>query len=161
MIKGHLLWSSHALKDEVKSFWRKLNEIFWVSERQLHEKNNMFCCLCETSVSEKWAQQSRWNCDWHFQVIFCNSVNNNFVKLWLFFFLVICLPAGPPVIVIPPKSTSLNMSKDASLTCQAVADPPNMTYVWQKNGENVYHVEWVHSLLCSGAVHFVPFQCLT
>ncbi|TKS84217.1 Protein turtle -like protein A [Collichthys lucidus] len=52
---------------------------------------------------------------------------------------------GPPVIVIPPKSTSLNMSKDASLTCQAVADPPNMTYVWQKNGENVYHVESMKS----------------
>ncbi|XP_040915450.1 protein turtle homolog A isoform X2 [Toxotes jaculatrix] len=48
---------------------------------------------------------------------------------------------GPPVIVVPPKSTSLNMSQNALLRCQAVADPPNMTYVWQKGGENIYHIE--------------------
>ncbi|KAM7369264.1 hypothetical protein PAMP_013546 [Pampus punctatissimus] len=48
---------------------------------------------------------------------------------------------SPPVIIIPPKSTSLNMSQNAFLQCQAVADPPNMTYVWQKGGENVHHIE--------------------
>ncbi|XP_030598901.1 protein turtle homolog A-like [Archocentrus centrarchus] len=52
---------------------------------------------------------------------------------------------GPPVIVVPPKSTSLNMSQDARLQCQAVADPPNMTYVWEKGGENVYHIESLKS----------------
>ncbi|XP_044029849.1 protein turtle homolog A [Siniperca chuatsi] len=52
---------------------------------------------------------------------------------------------GPPVIVVPPKSTSLNMSQNALLRCQAVADPPNMTYVWQKGGENVYHIESLKS----------------
>uniref|UniRef100_A0A3B5AQB9 Protein turtle homolog A-like n=1 Tax=Stegastes partitus TaxID=144197 RepID=A0A3B5AQB9_9TELE len=52
---------------------------------------------------------------------------------------------GPPVIVVPPKSTSLNMSQNALLRCQAVADPPNMTYVWQKGGENVHHVESLKS----------------
>lgn len=57
------------------------------------------------------------------------------------------LPLGPPVIVVSPESASVNMSQNALLRCQAVADPPNMTYVWLKDGENVYHVEWVHSLL--------------
>lgn len=52
---------------------------------------------------------------------------------------------GPPVIVIPPKNTSLNMSLNALLQCQAVADPPNMTYVWQKGGDNVYHIESLKS----------------
>ncbi|XP_028273424.1 protein turtle homolog A [Parambassis ranga] len=52
---------------------------------------------------------------------------------------------GPPVIVIPPKSTSLNASQNAHLQCQAVADPPNMTYVWQKDGENVHHIESLKS----------------
>nr|XP_046230827.1 protein turtle homolog A isoform X2 [Scatophagus argus] len=52
---------------------------------------------------------------------------------------------GPPVIVIPPKDTSLNMSQNAFLQCQAVADPPNMTYVWQKDDENVYHIESLKS----------------
>ncbi|XP_051269409.1 protein turtle homolog A isoform X2 [Dicentrarchus labrax] len=52
---------------------------------------------------------------------------------------------GPPVIVVPPKSTSLNMSQNALLRCQAVADPPNMTYVWQKGGENVHHIESLKS----------------
>ncbi|XP_061656089.1 protein turtle homolog A-like isoform X2 [Phyllopteryx taeniolatus] len=48
---------------------------------------------------------------------------------------------GPPVIIVSPKSTSLNVSQNALLHCQAVADPSNMTYVWLKGGENVYHVE--------------------
>ncbi|XP_060939228.1 protein turtle homolog A [Limanda limanda] len=48
---------------------------------------------------------------------------------------------GPPVIVVPPRSASLNMSQNALLRCQAVADPPNMTYVWQRGGENVHHIE--------------------
>lgn len=52
---------------------------------------------------------------------------------------------GPPVIIIPPKSTSLNMSQNALLQCQAVADPPNMTYVWHKGEENVYHIDSLKS----------------
>nr|XP_049594051.1 protein turtle homolog A-like isoform X2 [Syngnathus scovelli] len=52
---------------------------------------------------------------------------------------------GPPVIVVPPKSSSLNASQDALLHCQAVADPSNMTYVWLKGGDNVYHLESLKS----------------
>ncbi|CAG5867238.1 unnamed protein product [Menidia menidia] len=52
---------------------------------------------------------------------------------------------GPPVIVVPPKSISINVSQNALLQCQAVADPPNMTYVWQRGGENVHHVEFLKS----------------
>ncbi|XP_037341123.2 protein turtle homolog A [Pungitius pungitius] len=52
---------------------------------------------------------------------------------------------GPPVIVIPPTSLSLNKSQNALLQCQAVADPPNMTYVWQRGGENVHHIESLKS----------------
>ncbi|XP_056287947.1 protein turtle homolog A [Pseudoliparis swirei] len=52
---------------------------------------------------------------------------------------------GPPVIVIPPTSTALNKSQNALLRCQAVADPPNMTYVWQRGGENVHHIESLKS----------------
>uniref|UniRef100_A0A8C1ARX6 Immunoglobulin superfamily, member 9a n=1 Tax=Cyprinus carpio carpio TaxID=630221 RepID=A0A8C1ARX6_CYPCA len=52
---------------------------------------------------------------------------------------------GPPVIVIPPTDTVLNMSQDASLKCQAEADPPNMTYVWQRQGEDIYHIESLKS----------------
>ncbi|XP_066507117.1 protein turtle homolog A [Hoplias malabaricus] len=52
---------------------------------------------------------------------------------------------GPPVINIPPKDTILNMSQNALLQCQAEADPPNMTYVWMRDGENVYHIESLKS----------------
>ncbi|XP_047426375.1 protein turtle homolog A isoform X2 [Mugil cephalus] len=52
---------------------------------------------------------------------------------------------GPPVIVVPPKSTSLNVSQNAVLQCRAEADPPNMTYVWLKAGENVHHIESLKS----------------
>uniref|UniRef100_A0A3B4BK78 Immunoglobulin superfamily, member 9a n=1 Tax=Periophthalmus magnuspinnatus TaxID=409849 RepID=A0A3B4BK78_9GOBI len=52
---------------------------------------------------------------------------------------------GPPVIIIPPKSTWLNMSQNALLQCKAVSDPPNMTYVWHKGKENVYHIDSLKS----------------
>ncbi|XP_077594062.1 protein turtle homolog B-like [Stigmatopora nigra] len=52
---------------------------------------------------------------------------------------------GPPVIIVPPKNTFTNISHDALLHCQAVADPSNMTYEWLKGGENVYHLESLKS----------------
>ncbi|XP_015257287.1 PREDICTED: protein turtle homolog A-like [Cyprinodon variegatus] len=52
---------------------------------------------------------------------------------------------GPPVIIVPPENTTLNMSQNALLQCQAKSDPPNMTYVWQKGGENVHHIESLKS----------------
>lgn len=35
------------------------------------------------------------------------------------------------------------MSQDALLQCQADAYPSNLTYEWMKQGQNVYHIEWV------------------
>ncbi|XP_028318187.1 protein turtle homolog A-like isoform X2 [Gouania willdenowi] len=52
---------------------------------------------------------------------------------------------GPPVIIVPPRNTAINISQNALLQCQAVADPPNMTYVWLKDGENVHHTEALKS----------------
>uniref|UniRef100_A0A8C5BSZ7 Immunoglobulin superfamily, member 9a n=1 Tax=Gadus morhua TaxID=8049 RepID=A0A8C5BSZ7_GADMO len=63
---------------------------------------------------------------------------------------------GPPVIVIPPRSASLNMSQNADLTCKAIADPPNMTYVWRKGQENVHHIESLKSrvkIMVDGSLH--------
>lgn len=50
---------------------------------------------------------------------------------------------GPPVIVIAPKDTTMNMSQDALLQCHADAYPSNLTYEWLKKGQNVYNLEWV------------------
>ncbi|XP_029685000.1 protein turtle homolog A [Takifugu rubripes] len=52
---------------------------------------------------------------------------------------------GPPLIIISPEDTSLNMSQDASLQCQADAYPSNLTYEWMKQGQNVYHIESLKS----------------
>lgn len=48
---------------------------------------------------------------------------------------------GPPIIIISPEDTTLNMSQDAVLQCQADAYPSNLTYEWLKQGQNVYHIE--------------------
>ncbi|XP_066499348.1 uncharacterized protein igsf9b [Hoplias malabaricus] len=48
---------------------------------------------------------------------------------------------GPPVILISPVDTTMNMSQDAILQCQAEAYPSNLTYEWWKEGQNVFHVE--------------------
>ncbi|MCI4380958.1 hypothetical protein PGIGA_G00245980 [Pangasianodon gigas] len=52
---------------------------------------------------------------------------------------------GPPVIVIPPVDTTMNMSGDGVLQCHADAYPSNLTYEWQKEGQNVYNVESLKS----------------
>lgn len=85
-------------------------------------------------------------CEALYDYILTNCLLQPFLWTYMLSF-VSCLPPGPPVIVVPPKSTSLNMSQNALLQCQAVADPPNMTYVWRKDGENVHHIEWVQSSL--------------
>ncbi|KAL0979457.1 hypothetical protein UPYG_G00185330 [Umbra pygmaea] len=50
---------------------------------------------------------------------------------------------GPPLIVIAPVDTTLNISQDAVLQCQAEAYPSNLTYEWWKQGQNVYHIEYL------------------
>ncbi|XP_059193688.1 protein turtle homolog A [Centropristis striata] len=52
---------------------------------------------------------------------------------------------GPPIILISPEDTTLNMSQDAILQCQADAYPSNLTYEWLKQGQNVYHIESLKS----------------
>ncbi|KAM8886665.1 uncharacterized protein igsf9b isoform 5-T5 [Spinachia spinachia] len=52
---------------------------------------------------------------------------------------------GPPIIIISPEDTTLNMSQDAVLQCQADAYPSNLSYDWLKQGQNVYHIESLKS----------------
>ncbi|KAF3851103.1 hypothetical protein F7725_012875 [Dissostichus mawsoni] len=52
---------------------------------------------------------------------------------------------GPPIIIISPEDTTLNMSQDAVLQCQADAYPSNLSYEWLKQGQNVYHIESLKS----------------
>ncbi|XP_076025359.1 uncharacterized protein igsf9b isoform X2 [Genypterus blacodes] len=47
---------------------------------------------------------------------------------------------GPPVIIISPEDTTLNMTQDAVLQCQAEAYPSNLTFEWLRQGQNVYHI---------------------
>uniref|UniRef100_A0A8C7DD24 Protein turtle homolog A n=1 Tax=Oncorhynchus kisutch TaxID=8019 RepID=A0A8C7DD24_ONCKI len=50
---------------------------------------------------------------------------------------------GPPLIIIAPEDTTLNISQDAVLQCQAEAYPSNLTYEWWKQGQNVYHIDYL------------------
>ncbi|KAF5905338.1 protein turtle A-like isoform X2, partial [Clarias magur] len=52
---------------------------------------------------------------------------------------------GPPVIVISPEDTTMNMSESAVLRCRADAYPSNLTYEWQKEEQNVYNIESLRS----------------
>lgn len=53
-----------------------------------------------------------------------------------------CSPTGPPVIVVPPKNSTVNASQDVSLACRAEAYPTNLTYSWFQDSVNVFHVRW-------------------
>lgn len=43
-------------------------------------------------------------------------------------------------IMVPPKNTTQPEGTRVSLTCQAEADPNNITYHWSQNGVDVYLV---------------------
>ncbi|KAM4662981.1 protein turtle homolog A [Discoglossus pictus] len=55
------------------------------------------------------------------------------------------LVQGPPIIVVPPENTTVNISQDAFLTCQAEAYPTNLTYSWFQGSSNVYLVSRLQS----------------
>ncbi|XP_037362582.1 protein turtle homolog A isoform X1 [Talpa occidentalis] len=50
------------------------------------------------------------------------------------------LVLGPPVIVVPPRNSTVNASQDASLACRAEAYPANLTYTWFQDSINVFHI---------------------
>lgn len=51
-------------------------------------------------------------------------------------------PTGPPVIMVPPKNSTVNASQDISLACRAEAYPANLTYSWFQDSLNVFHIRW-------------------
>ncbi|XP_070622464.1 protein turtle homolog A isoform X2 [Erythrolamprus reginae] len=55
------------------------------------------------------------------------------------------LVQGPPVIVVPPKDITVNLSQDAFFTCRAEAYPANLTYSWFQGGTNVFHLGHLRS----------------
>uniref|UniRef100_A0A8C5S3N2 Immunoglobulin superfamily member 9 n=1 Tax=Laticauda laticaudata TaxID=8630 RepID=A0A8C5S3N2_LATLA len=55
------------------------------------------------------------------------------------------LVQGPPVIVVPPKDITVNLSQDAFFACRAEAYPANLTYSWFQGGTNVFHLSHLRS----------------
>ncbi|EPY85730.1 immunoglobulin superfamily, member 9 isoform 1 [Camelus ferus] len=55
------------------------------------------------------------------------------------------LVLGPPVIVVPPKNSTVNASQDVSLACRAEAYPANLTYSWFQDSINVFHISRLQS----------------
>ncbi|XP_073903833.1 protein turtle homolog A isoform X2 [Castor canadensis] len=71
------------------------------------------------------------------------------------------LVLGPPVIVAPPKNSTVNTSQDVSLACQAEAHPANLTYSWFQNGINVFHISHLQSrvqILVDGSLRLQAAQ---
>uniref|UniRef100_A0A8C2NNK5 Ig-like domain-containing protein n=1 Tax=Capra hircus TaxID=9925 RepID=A0A8C2NNK5_CAPHI len=61
------------------------------------------------------------------------------------------LVLGPPVIVVPPKNSTVNASQDVSLACRAEAYPANLTYSWFQDSTNVFHIRW-------GSAQLLPYN---
>lgn len=55
------------------------------------------------------------------------------------------LVLGPPVIMVPPKNSTVNASQDISLACRAEAYPANLTYSWFQDSLNVFHISRLQS----------------
>ncbi|XP_069073866.1 protein turtle homolog A isoform X2 [Pleurodeles waltl] len=55
------------------------------------------------------------------------------------------LVQGPPIIVVPPENTTVNISQNAFLACQAEAYPANLTYTWLQGNNNVFHLGHLQS----------------
>ncbi|XP_077012723.1 protein turtle homolog A isoform X2 [Tamandua tetradactyla] len=71
------------------------------------------------------------------------------------------LVQGPPVIVVPPKNSTVNASQDVSLTCRAEAYPANLTYSWFQDSINVFHISRLQSrvrILVDGSLRLQAAQ---
>uniref|UniRef100_G3UJP1 Protein turtle homolog A n=1 Tax=Loxodonta africana TaxID=9785 RepID=G3UJP1_LOXAF len=71
------------------------------------------------------------------------------------------LVQGPPVIVVPPKNSTVNASQDVSLACQAEAYPGNLTYSWFQDSINVFHISHLQSrvrILVDGSLRLQAAQ---
>nr|XP_044997413.1 protein turtle homolog A isoform X2 [Jaculus jaculus] len=71
------------------------------------------------------------------------------------------LVLGPPIIVVPPKNSTVNASQGISLACQAEAYPANLTYSWFQDGINVFHISRLQSrvrILVDGSLRLQATQ---
>nr|XP_010346835.1 protein turtle homolog A isoform X3 [Saimiri boliviensis boliviensis] len=71
------------------------------------------------------------------------------------------LVLGPPVIVVPPKNSTVNASQDVSLACHAEAYPANLTYSWFQDNTNVFHISRLQSrvrILVDGSLRLQATQ---
>uniref|UniRef100_A0A8C9DAG5 Immunoglobulin superfamily member 9 n=1 Tax=Panthera leo TaxID=9689 RepID=A0A8C9DAG5_PANLE len=71
------------------------------------------------------------------------------------------LVLGPPVIVVPPKNSTVNASQDVSLACRAEAYPTNLTYSWFQDSVNVFHVSRLQPrvrILVDGSLRLLAAQ---
>ncbi|XP_040859319.1 protein turtle homolog A isoform X1 [Ochotona curzoniae] len=71
------------------------------------------------------------------------------------------LVLGAPVIVVPPRNSTVNASQDVSLACQAEAYPANLTYSWYQDGTNVFHISRLQSrvrILVDGSLRLQSAQ---
>ncbi|XP_046540112.1 protein turtle homolog A [Equus quagga] len=71
------------------------------------------------------------------------------------------LVLGPPVIVVPPKNSTVNASQDVSLACRAEAYPANLTYSWFQDSINVFHISRLQSrvrILVDGSLRLQAAQ---
>ncbi|XP_023419485.1 protein turtle homolog A isoform X1 [Cavia porcellus] len=71
------------------------------------------------------------------------------------------LVLGPPIIVVPPKNSTVNASQDVSLACRAEAYPTNLTYSWFQDGINVFHISRLQSrvrILVDGSLRLQATQ---
>ncbi|EHB13675.1 turtle-like protein A [Heterocephalus glaber] len=71
------------------------------------------------------------------------------------------LVLGPPIIVVPPKNSTVNASQDVSLACRAEAYPTNLTYSWFRDGINVFHISHLQSrvrILVDGSLRLQAAQ---
>ncbi|KAM5237134.1 protein turtle homolog A isoform 2-T2 [Ctenodactylus gundi] len=71
------------------------------------------------------------------------------------------LVLGPPIIVVPPKNSTVNASQDVSLACRAEAYPTNLTYSWFQDGINVFHISRLQSrvrVLVDGSLRLLAAQ---
>uniref|UniRef100_A0A2R9BUW3 Immunoglobulin superfamily member 9 n=1 Tax=Pan paniscus TaxID=9597 RepID=A0A2R9BUW3_PANPA len=71
------------------------------------------------------------------------------------------LVLGPPVIVVPPKNSTVNASQDVSLACHAEAYPANLTYSWFQDNINVFHISRLQPrvrILVDGSLRLLATQ---
>ena len=73
--------------------------------------------------------------------------------------MYICIYVGPPILLVPPQNTVVQVGSTAKLSCLFLAHPNDGGIYWQKRYGNSHKVIHMHHILPNGTLIITRTTC--